>query len=63
MMGAPSDIVVSLIGTYVARRNVIVVAAWAEASESAGAYDRRVHAFVTGLIEAKLQAARLARRL
>ena len=55
---------------YVTRRNVIVDAAWAEASvlrpafgESAGAYDRRVQAFVTGLIEAKLRAARLDRRL
>ena len=55
---------------YVARRSVIVDAAWAEASEirpapgeSAGAYDRRVQAFVTGQIEAKVQAARLDRRL
>ena len=55
---------------YVGRRNVIVDAAWAEASEirpapgdSAGAHERRVQAFVTGQIEAKLRAARLDRRL
>jgi len=55
---------------YVARRNVIVSEAWAEAreirpapGESAGAYDRRIQAFVNGQIEAKLRAARLARRL
>ena len=51
---------------YVARRNVIVDAAWAEASglrpapgEPIGAYDRRVQAFVIGLIEAKLWEARV----
>ncbi len=52
---------------YVARRNVIVDAAWADArgirpapGESAGAYDRRVQAFVAGRIEAGLRAARWA---